>query len=127
MPIVDVEIVAPAPEQLTGEVTSALADAIGQALGTGPADTWVRLRTLAAESYAENGVARTETPRPVFVTVLKGRRPTGDALASEVDQITGAVARILDRRADRVHVLYLADAAGRIAFGGVLVPHSGQH
>ncbi len=127
MPIVDVEIVAPGSKQLTSRVSSALADAIGEALGTGSGRTWVRLRSLPASCYAENGVAPAETPHPVFVTVLKASRPTPETLGDEVTRLTKAVARICHRPADKVHVLYGADAAGRIAFGGVVVPPSGQH
>ena len=119
MPIVDVEIVggaaaAPASAQ-------ALADALGRALGSPAGSTWVRLRRLDASDYAENGVAALDGDAPVFVTVQHARLPVGEALHAEVAGVTQAVAHILGRAPERVHVQYAQPGAGRQAFGGRLV------
>ena len=122
MPILDIELVQPdgasVPE---ASLTQALADAAGRAFGTPGGRTWVRLRTLTAAHYAENGVALAADELPVFATVLHARPPQGPALVSELDTLTRALAACLGRAAQRVHVQYAPAAAGRQAFGGVLV------
>ena len=122
MPILDVELVqtegAKAPE---ASLTQALADAAGGVFGTPAGRTWVRLRTLAAPHYAENGVAVAADDLPVFATVLQARPPQGPALVRELDTLTQALAACLGRAVQRVHVQYAPAAAGRQAFGGVLV------
>ena len=52
MPIIDVEFVRGADEALPG--ADELAQALGRALKTPPGRTWVRLRRLAPQCYAEN-------------------------------------------------------------------------
>ena len=121
MPIVDVEIVCEAA-QAAGKVSaSALADALGQAFGGAPGQTWVRLRLLDRMAYAESGVSPVAGDGPVFVTVLHARLPEGAALQAELTAVTQAVARSVGRAADSVHVQYAPPGAGRQAFGGRLV------
>jgi phenylpyruvate tautomerase PptA (4-oxalocrotonate tautomerase family) len=57
----------------------------------------------------------------VFVTVTRRQVPMRAQLAAEIAALTEAVARIVGRPAERVHVEYSVAAAGRMAFGGVLV------
>lgn len=118
MPIVDVEIVAPSP----GGVPSAraLADALGAVFGSPAGSTWVRLRCLAADGYAENGVGEGATPRPVFVTVTASNLPPPARRAVQARQVAEVVARVSGRPPVHVHVEYALPAAGRIAFGGKL-------
>jgi phenylpyruvate tautomerase PptA (4-oxalocrotonate tautomerase family) len=122
MPILDIELVqpdgAPPPD---AALTQALADVAGGALGMPPGRTWVRLRTLPAAHYAENGSAVAPDELPVFATVLHARPPQGEVLAAELDALTQALAACLGRATQRVHVQYAPAAAGRQAFGGVLV------
>ncbi len=119
MPIVDVEIVAATPPTAGA---AALADALGAALGCAPGRAWVRLRHLAADAYAENASAAAPTTElPVFVTVLHARPPTGAGLDAEIGVITRTVAAWAGRPVERVHVQYAPAAAGRQAFGGVLL------
>ena len=118
MPIVDVEIITSEP--LDGGLAATLADMAGQVFGGPPASTWVRVRSLPQEQYAENGVASPEGWRSVFVTVRKAQRPTGSALEAEVRALTEGVARVCGRPVENVHILYEPDAKGRIAFGGKL-------
>jgi phenylpyruvate tautomerase PptA (4-oxalocrotonate tautomerase family) len=118
VPIVDVELVGVA--DVSAEATQRLADALGTALSSRPGGTWVRVRVLNAAHYAEN-VGASDGVHPVFVTVLERKRPTGHDLAVRIAEVTRAVADATGRDPDNVHVLYEADAAGRLAFGGRLV------
>lgn len=119
MPVVDVQIVA---ARAQGDAAAqALADALGHAFGSGPGRTWVRVQMLSSVQYAENGGALRADELPVFATVLHARAPQGPARADEVRAVTEAIARVLDRPPERVHVQYAPDGAGRQAFGGVLV------
>ena len=121
MPIVDIEPVGANTEEVAAARTQALADALGAALGSAPGQTWVRMRPLPHAAYAENGAALLPDALPVFVTIRKAHPPSGAALEREVRSVTEAVARSLGRPATLVHVEYAPPAAGRQAFGGVLV------
>lgn len=122
MPILDVEIVVPPGEVLDPGLARVLADRAGEVLGMPSGRTWVRLRTLPRDRYAENGGGPPAGVCPVFVTVLKARFPTPEELPDEVSRLTTAVAKACQRPGANVHVLYLPEARGRIAFGGNLVP-----
>jgi len=118
VPVVDVELVGPA--DVTAALTRRLADRVGEALGSRLGGTWVRVRELALDHYAENGGLEDDV-RPVFVTVLERARPRGGELAQKVARVTAAVAEVTGRPAEHVHVLFEDGAAGRLAFGGRLV------
>lgn len=120
MPIVDVEIVLNEGQSLRANLAAELAEVLGGVFETPKGRTWVRVRSLPRNQYGENGGAP-DYAQPVFVTVLKAQRPTGDALKREVRLLTNAIAAIVDRNGDAVHILYDPDAKGRIAFGGELV------
>lgn len=121
MPLVEIEVVGD-DEAAGGQVTAqALADAIGQTLGSPVGRTWVRLRRLARADYAENGVAPGADGGPVFVTMQHAHPPAGAALVAEVAAVTQAVALCIGRAPERVHVDYAPPGAGRVAFGGRLV------
>ncbi len=121
MPIVDIELVADAADAAGTVTAQALAEVLGQALGSTPARTWVRLHRLDPGDYAENGATLGAAEWPTFVTMLHSRLPAGAALRTEVAAVTQAVALCLGRSAQRVHVLYAPAAAGRQAFGGRLM------
>jgi phenylpyruvate tautomerase PptA (4-oxalocrotonate tautomerase family) len=114
MPILRVEVVAAV---LPAGLAQRIADGAASALGTAPGRTWVRLRCLAPEDYAENG-ADSEGLAPVFVELLL-RRPLTEGRAT-LSALTDAVAEACERPRDRVHILLLPPAAGRMSFGGVL-------
>ncbi len=118
MPIVDVELVG--ETLVTADTTQRLADAVGEALASRPGGTWVRVRLLESSQYAENG-GMPEGVQPVFVTVLERQRPTGQDLADRVSRVTAAVADVVGRDPENVHVLFEESASGRLAFGGRLV------
>jgi phenylpyruvate tautomerase PptA (4-oxalocrotonate tautomerase family) len=116
MPILDVEIVGDVQDPRPTALAQALADEAGRIFASAPGTTWVRLRTLAPSDYAEN--AETVSARPVFVTVMKRQVPARAELAQEIAALTRAVARLVGRPAENVHVTYEPAAAGRAAFGG---------
>jgi phenylpyruvate tautomerase PptA (4-oxalocrotonate tautomerase family) len=121
MPILDVEFVVDDAITAGSGLATALADAAGEVFDTPPGRTWVRLRRISSEDYAENKGGPLGGVLPVFVTVLKARRPPPETLRAEIDRLTRAVARVLDRPAENVHVIYLPEGRGRVAFGGRLI------
>lgn len=120
MPILDVEIVRPPGEKSDAGLAAALAEAAGEVFDSLPGRTWVKLRYISAEQYAENGGGPPAGVSPVFVTVLKAQWKD-ENVAREVAELTEAIAGKCGRPAENVHVLYAPPAAGRIAFGGRLV------
>lgn len=121
MPIVDVELVCAREADLAGISPREIADALGAIFGSPPSRTWVRVRSLQAAAYAENDADVSAADLPVFVAVLQAHPPAQDALATEVRNVTEAIAACVGRPAERVHVRYEPAAAGRQAFGGNLV------
>lgn len=119
MPILDVEIVLRPGEAPAEGLPGALARAAGAALEARAGGTWVRLRTLPRERYGEDGELPPEVA-PAFVTVLLADPPTGAALRERAARLAAALAPLLDRPVEHVHVLVEPAARGRIAFGGRL-------
>lgn len=120
MPILDVEIVV-ADEGLAPGLAAALAEAAGRVFGTPAGHTWVRVRPLPRQHYAEDDGGPPAGVLPVFVTVVKARWPAPDELRGEVGRLTQEVARVCGRPPANVHVIYEPAGAGRVAFGGELV------
>ncbi|HXM83016.1 MAG TPA: hypothetical protein VN929_13940 [Burkholderiales bacterium] len=122
MPIIEIELVCePEARSLATGLVQELADQLGRALNSPPGSTWVRVRTLSREHYAENEGALAAAELPVFVTVLQARPPAEALLRNQVAAVTSVVARVANRPLDRVHVQYAPAAAGRQAIGGRLV------
>ena len=121
MPIVTVEVVASAKEAMAQDLAQSLADAIGRALKSPPGQTWVRVRSVGRDQYAENEAPLDVAQLPVFVTVLKRQSPQRAELEGEVTALTRAVAQVIGRPVACVHIEYAPAAAGRLSFGGVLV------
>lgn len=120
MPVLDVELVLAPGETPVSDLAARLADAAGEVFGSEPGRTWVKLRFMDGSLYAENASTPDEA-LPVFVTVLKAKAPQGAELETEIRKLTDACARVCDRPAENVHILYQADGAGRAAFGGNIV------
>ena len=121
MPIVDIEVVTNPSETVAGkELLQSLADELGDLFGSGPGDTWIRLRSIDRRGYAENRTPIDGSVRPTFVSVLRYELPDAAELRREMAGIAEAVARILGRPRENVHVLYSPGAKGRIGFGGKL-------
>ena len=121
MPILDVEVVVPTGLRLDPGLTPKIAEAAGQIFGTPAGGTWVKLRTLSYEFYAEGGSPTQDNEWPVFVTVLKAKIPEPAALEREVIHLTTEIARICRRPRESVHILYLPEGVGRMAFGARIV------
>jgi phenylpyruvate tautomerase PptA (4-oxalocrotonate tautomerase family) len=121
MPIVTVEVVAAANDAMAQDLAQSLADAISGTLKSPPGQTWVRVRSIARDQYAENEALLDPAQLPVFVTILKRQMPQRAELEREVAALTGAVAKVVGRPATCVHIEYAPAAAGRLAFGGRLV------
>ena len=124
MPIVDVEMILAEGESISRNLAKDLADAVGDVFRSPPGHTWVRVRALADHEYGENGAVPTDPVFPVFVTVLKAHLPPPEPMGKEVSGLTEAVARVCGRARENVHILYLPEAAGRLAFGGKIVGES---
>ncbi len=121
MPILDVEIVVPTGLRLDPGLAPNVAEAAGQIFGTPAGETWVKLRILSYQFYAEDGAPPADNEWPVFVTVLKASITEPEALEGEVVHLTTEIARIYRRPRETIHILYLPEGAGRMAFGGRLV------
>jgi phenylpyruvate tautomerase PptA (4-oxalocrotonate tautomerase family) len=121
MPILDVEIVLGPGESTPTGLCAAIADAAAAVFRTPAGHTWVRLRELPQERYAEDGGGPGPEVRPVFVHVLKAAMPPSAELEQEVSALAAAVARVCHRDVENVHIVYEPPGAGRIAFGGRLV------
>lgn len=116
MPILDIEVV-----DLTGDVSSIsqkLADRAGKVFDSSPGRTWIKLRNLESTHYAENEESSAQPP--VFVRILEARPPKESELRRLIKKLTEAVAEVLDRPEENVHILVEPPALGRISFGGKL-------
>lgn len=123
MPIVNVEcLIENDTDRYDGDSVQALADALGDLFESEPGTTWVKMFYLSRDDYAENRATLDPEDRPVMVEVLKRSLPDQQALSGEADQIASIVADVLSRPRDNVHVIYLREGAGRVAFGGKLIP-----
>jgi phenylpyruvate tautomerase PptA (4-oxalocrotonate tautomerase family) len=120
MPIVDVEIVLLPGESMRLGLAAEIADRSGQIFGSPPGSTWVKLRAIPCDHFAESG-GPPDGVYPVFVSVLKARLPAPDALRVEVVRLSAAIAEAAGRPVESVHIAYLPAGAGRVAFGGELV------
>ncbi len=121
MPIADVLIVSHPSVPVANDAATRLANALGSCLHAAPGRVWVRLSLLPFQEYAENDTVLSTAELPVFVTLLHAVPPVSEALHREVLAVTDAVAKCLDRPANRVHLEYATAARGRLAFGGKLV------
>jgi len=120
MPILEIEMIGAPTDDMRHGLAQRIADAAGRVLGSDPQETWVRLRVLPADQYAENG-CDSEEFTSVFVSVLRRRNPEGDDLSREVVELTSAIATACGRPKEIVHIRYEPPGAGRQAFGGRLI------
>jgi len=126
MPIVSVQLVtSPGSPGFDQAVTQTLADRLGYLFQSEPGTTWVKLFELDRTAYAENGESPDGSIQPTFVEVLHRLLPDEAELAEEAKLVSACVAEVLGRPQQNVHVIYLPEGAGRVAFGGTLVPGRG--
>lgn len=121
MPILDIEIVIRPGEILDHKLVIQLANRTGEIFVAPPGSTWVKLRTLSHENYAENGENSPIDFFPVFVSVLKARLPAPDKMQIEIAKLTAVIAQVCGRPEENVHIVYLPEGAGRVSFGGKLI------
>ena len=121
MPILDIEIVMRDGETLPPGFAKLMAKRAGDVLHSAPGNTWVKVRQISPDCYAENDNGASDSPAPVFVSILKGKMPPVDELEREIIALTNATAELCHRPADNVHFIYLPEGKGRIAFGGKLL------
>jgi len=121
VPILDVELVCESEAAFRAVSANAVAEAAARVFASPDGRTWVRLRWLGSECYAENGQLLSVEELPVFVTVQLAYVPGEAAIERQVLELTQAVARAVGRDPNRVHVAYAPAGAGRQAFGGALV------
>jgi phenylpyruvate tautomerase PptA (4-oxalocrotonate tautomerase family) len=121
MPQLDIDIVFRINETLKGNAVQRLADAAGKVFDTPPGKTWVKINPVPRNYWAENKTSLDSHVGPVVVTVLKRAVPDPDRIEGEITELTRAIAGILDRPHENVHIKYEADAVGRVAYGGNLV------
>ena len=68
MPILEVEVIGEVSAPLRHRLAQRSADAAGQVFETAPQQTWLKLRFLDGQDYAENA-GPAPNPLPVFVRV----------------------------------------------------------
>jgi phenylpyruvate tautomerase PptA (4-oxalocrotonate tautomerase family) len=128
MPIITIECVVSAAEnKYPAEIIRRLADELGRLLGSKPAGAWLKMRYLDDMQYAENESDVDPAVRPTFVEVLKHSLGNQESLAAESRKIASTVSETLDRPRENVHVIFLPEGAGRVAFGGELVRTQGKN
>ncbi len=81
----------------------------------------MRLNTLAAADYAEDGGGPREGVSPVFVSIIKAEIGDKEQIRREAEDLTEAIAVSIRRPAENVHLIYGAPSMGRISFGGRLL------
>ena len=121
MPILNVEIVTQPDEHIRPGLAMELANRTGEIFASPPRSTWVKVYLLARENYAEN-TGTSELISPVFVSVLKTKLPSHAVLQMEVAKLTNVIAQICNRPQENIHIIYLPEGTGRVAFGGRLLP-----
>lgn len=122
MPILEVTVVGEAP----ADAAQRVADAAGAILGAPPGEAWVRIERVAPADYAESGGA-IAGPGPVIVRVLRFELPSIASRAASMSSLASAIGEALGRPRERVHVIAEPAGAGRVAFGGELLPGSPRH
>ena len=121
MPILEVEIVLRPTEMLPSDLAARLAECAGAIFGSSPGETWVKVRTIPAEQYAENDSQLPEGFYPVFVSILQARQTPLAAQQAEVAELTASIAHVCGRPTESIHLFYQPEGQGRVAFGGKLV------
>lgn len=121
MPILDIEIVSKPDETVGQNLAHELAHRAGEVFASPAGSTWVKVRVIAGEHYAENSSDPLEPVYPVFVSILKASLPSPDAMQMEVALLTPVIAQVCNRPEENVHIIYLPEGAGRVAFGGRMV------
>jgi phenylpyruvate tautomerase PptA (4-oxalocrotonate tautomerase family) len=121
MPILEVIIVLKEDESLPPGLAAELADAAAAVFDSGPGQTWVRLESVGAAEYAENGGGPPAGVSPVFIRVLKAQLTDREQMRREAERLTAAIAAAVRRPIEHVHLVYEPPGRGRVSFGGRLL------
>jgi len=121
MPIIDVTIVVAPGAAVAADLAQSLANSVGRALASPPAQAWVRLHVLPQDRYAESENALNSSELPVYAVVLSRQPPEHSQLSAAITKLTHAISEATGRAPARVHIEYAPHARGRAAFGGKLV------
>ncbi len=121
MPILNVEIVTYQNENIRPDLAMEIANQAGEVFDSAPGNTWVKVYPIADENYAENMVV-SESVSPVIVSVLKAKKPSPESMQAEVTKLTAILAKICNRPQENIHIIYVPEGAGRVAFGGKVLP-----
>ncbi len=117
MPILDFEIIGPLDEK--SNLSQILADAAADILKSKPGNTWVKLHFLSTDQYGENGGSE-EGVFPIFISILLGQNPDEKVRSKIALELAEAASNVFNRPKENIHIIFLPDAIGRIAFGGHL-------
>jgi phenylpyruvate tautomerase PptA (4-oxalocrotonate tautomerase family) len=121
MPILEIQIIGPVPEEIRAGLAQRIADAAAEVFRSRPQATWVTLHFVPPDAYAENAGGPPLGTRPVLASVLLADRPPEIELAGQAERLTEEIARACGRPAENVHIVYEPSARGRIAFGGQML------
>ena len=119
MPILSVDLVLRPGEVIPASAARDLADVAGEMYGSEPGDTWVTIRELPADQYAENN-SPGGVYFPAFIHVLRMRLPDKLVLAAEAARLAELAGLALGRQTENVHIIFEPAGGGRVAFGGRL-------
>lgn len=115
MPILEFEFIGDLPEE---KLAQPLADICGEVLGSKPGQTWVKVRSLSANCYAENSTHVDFSP--LFVSVILRKLPELDEREKLAKELCEHIAEVTLRPVVNIH-LEFREGHGRIAFGGKLI------
>ena len=118
MPILEVEIILRVNEKLKADLAGEISNVAGEIFNSPDGHTWVKLREMPLDYYAENGGGPPEDISPVFVSVLKRHLPDLAEMQIETARLAAEIGKVCNRPKENVHILYLPPGAGRIFFGG---------
>ncbi len=116
MPILDFEFIGGEP---TDHLAQKLADSTGEIFGSAPGHTWVKIKFIPTNQYAESNVLF-ETG-PVFVSVLLRQTPELVEKEKLSKKLCKVVGEITGRADENIHIIFLPEGFNSVAFGGNLV------
>ena len=119
MPVLEVEMVGEILAPLRHGLAQRLVDAAGQVFESAPQQTWLKLRFMDAQDYAENA-GPAPMPLPVFVRVMLRSSIELEERRRLARDLAHAFAELCARPVTRVHILFDDPGQGRVAFGGKL-------
>lgn len=121
MPILRIEIVREGSQPQEPGLAASLADGLAPLFGDDPERTWVKLAYIEPGHYAEGGGGPKAGVQPVFISLLMARLPELEERERLAAKIARVVGKLMGRPAENVHLVFEAEAIGRVAFGGSLV------